>query len=585
MRKTYLVERRGGLHFRIRVPAGLRELFGSRELKRSLTHLSKRHAQAEALRLACLALDFFGELTMSQKEYTNEQLQKIVNDWLNQTLRQQVTRYRLARREGREPPEPALRDPEQLEALWFAATDFVDQIRHGDPRQVKETYDHWEPFAADVAESMGIDFQNLSAEERERLTLLTLAAEARRFGLLTRHSPDFLADFWEEPRSGPAPQPQQTEDPAPTLAEAWDRCVSHYQARGRKSWQITDESGRPRKNQHANWLRQDLFELWGRDLPISEISWEHLEELRDCFQDKYPAGRKRKAKYRNLSLREIMDGPEVPEEERIRGSGKESKFRLARDFFKFLRTNPHTKIHLKHEIEEAEEALKVAPDPVSTYEPWTPDEVKTILESQEVHSRFLRRNENYHPAGMFWLLAMLAYTGARQQEIMGLRAEDVELDSEYPVIHIREHEHRPQVKSEVSVRWVPIHCDLLEMGLADWIEFRAQFNQPTLWPVSQRGSNYWADRFREDITKPLGLYKSRKKVMHSFRSTFDSLASNVMPTEARRLMTGHVGQGTDYRHYLRQLDEFIPSYSDYINRIELRLDLEKLKDLWRSSLP
>ena len=72
--------------------------------------------------------------------------------------------------------------------------------------------------------------------------------------------------------------------------------------------------------------------------------------------------------------------------------------------------------------------------------------------------------------------------------------------------------------------------------------------------------------------------------MHSFRSTFDSLASNVMPTEARRLMTGHTDKGSDYRHYLRQMNEFIPSYSEYINRIDLRLDLVSLKDLWKASL-
>ncbi|WP_376694561.1 hypothetical protein [Wenzhouxiangella sp. EGI_FJ10409] len=522
---------------------------------------------------------------MTRHSYSTEQLKRLVGKWLNEELREQVTAHRLARRSGEPLPDGTLQDPEQLSVLSSVVGDSIDTIRSGSPKAAKAAYDQWEDVAVDIAKSVGIDFESLSTAERERLTLFGIEAESKRYHLLSQHSPEFRNDFWNAPEEDHQPAPKASRQNALTLQQAWERCVEHYRAAGRKSWQIGEEDGvsgtRPSKNQHAKWLREDLFELWGQDLPISEITWEHLEELRDCFRRRYPAGRKRKAKYRGMSLRQIVDGPEVPEDERIRGSGKESKFRLARDFFRFLRTNPSAKSHFEH---HAEEVLKVAADPVSTYEPWSLAEVSTILESEEVHSRFLLDNKNYHPAGMFWLLAVLVYTGARQQEIMGLRPEDVELDCEHPVIHIRQHEHRPQVKTEVSVRWVPIHTDLLKMGLADWVRFRAQSKQPTLWPVTERGSSYWADRFREDITKPLGLYQAHKKVMHSFRGTFDSMASNVMPTPPRRLMTGHVGEGTDFRHYIRQMDNFIPEYSEHINKMDLKLDLDKLEQLWRRSL-
>ena len=587
MSKSYLVARAGGLHFRIRIPADLQHLFRRLELRRSLSCLSRHHARAEAQRLACLSLDFFERLRAMSEGYSVGQLQEIVDRWLNERLRDTVREYRAARRLGSQLPEPALRDPEQLEVLSGVVMESLESMTLHHSREAKRAYDRWEPAARELAQEADLDFDGLTPDLQERLIYFTARAEMHYYSRLAKHSPFFDEDFWgeQQPRQPLYRSPPVTKPAAPTLEEAWTRCVDHYRAQGQKSWEISEADekagARASKNQHAKWLREDLFDLWGPDLPISEITWERLEELRDCFQFKYPASRKRKLDYRDKTLREIVDGPEVPEEDRIRGSTKDAKFRLAKDFFRFLRTHPSTKSHFK---DDADQVLKFKADPLSTYEPWTLAELKTILESEEVHSRFLRRGPKFHPGGMFWLLTMLVYTGARQQEIMGLRPEDVELDREYPVIRIRKHQYRPSVKTGVSERWIPLHKDLLALGLADWIEFRVRLRQQTLWPVTDRGSNYWADRFREDITKPLGLHDGRKKVMHSFRGTFDSVASHVMPEAPRRLMTGHVGEGTDFRHYIRQLDHFIPKYSDYINGIDFQLDLHKLEALWRESV-
>lgn len=590
MSKSYLVARAGGLHFRIRVPADLQHLFRRLELRRSLCRLCRHHARAEAQRLACLSLDFFERLRVMTETHTVEQLQEIVDRWLSSRMRDAVRSYRAARRQGIQLPDPALRDSELLDVVSEVVNESLQAMTLGNPKEAKAAYDRWEPHARGLAEQAELEFDGLPADLQERLIYFTARAEMRYHSRLAEHSPDFTKDFWSEQApsrslsSSPASPPAKSR--VPTLGQAWERCVAHYRAQGKSSWNIADsdnaDNARPTKNRHAQWLGQALFELWGPDLPISEITWEHLEELRDCFQFKFPVGRNKNRKYRDKTLREIVDGPEVPETDRIQGSTKESKFRLSRDFFRFLRTHPATKAHFEH---DADQVVRYKADPLATYEPWTLAELKIILESEQVHSRFRRRGDNYHPGGMFWLLAVLVYTGGRQQEIMGLRAEDVDLDRVYPVIRIRKHRFRGSVKTVESERWIPIHQDLMTMGLADWVQFRARFKDPTLWPVSDRGSNYWADRFRENITKPLGLHVSRRKVMHSFRGTFDSVASHIMPDTPRRLMTGHIGEGTDHRHYIRQLDHRLPEYSHYINKVDFRLDLEKLEGLWRASMP
>lgn len=58
-RPTYLLKRPSGYHFRIKVPADLRDSIGKIELRRSLTLLTANAAQQEATRLAVLAKEFF----------------------------------------------------------------------------------------------------------------------------------------------------------------------------------------------------------------------------------------------------------------------------------------------------------------------------------------------------------------------------------------------------------------------------------------------------------------------------------------------------------------------------------------------
>lgn len=323
------------------------------------------------------------------------------------------------------------------------------------------------------------------------------------------------------------------------------------------------------------------MELWGPDRPIAEIGWDELEELRKCYQTKYPSRRSTRPQYKGLTLGEIYDSVKVPEEDRIQGSSLDDKFRFAKDFFEFLRVHPETQPHFSL---DASKQLAVKAQQSESYVPWTHEEMKRILESRHVHESFTSRGKNRLPGGMFWLLAMLLYTGARQMEIMGLRREDFELDGEHPLIHIRAHQHRPGVKTIESTRWVPIHRHLIQLGLRDWLDSRPKNNWGTVWPSFGDSANKWSNRFRDGITEPLGLHVSRKKVLHSFRSAFDSAAAHQMPDAPRRLITGHVGQGTDYRHYIRQVQERIPQYSELVNQLDFGLDLGLLESLWRQSV-
>jgi len=69
----------------------------------------------------------------------------------------------------------------------------------------------------------------------------------------------------------------------------------------------------------------------------------------------------------------------------------------------------------------------------------------------------------------FWVTMIAAYQGARQNEILQLRREDIFKERDTWVISFHDRFDDNSLKTESSVRVVPIHHHLISLGLADWV--------------------------------------------------------------------------------------------------------------------
>jgi integrase len=143
-----------------------------------------------------------------------------------------------------------------------------------------------------------------------------------------------------------------------------------------------------------------------------------------------------------------------------------------------------------------------------------------------------------------WLPLLGLWTGARLEEIGGLRVEDVKEEGSIPYIFIRTSDGR-RLKNRGSERRVPLHPELLRAGFLDYV--RSQPG-PALFPelrADRHGTRtrMWGKRFARHVRVVCGVTDKRKASFHSFRHAFVDAARAVMIEEHRHAITGHSGGG------------------------------------------
>jgi integrase len=214
---------------------------------------------------------------------------------------------------------------------------------------------------------------------------------------------------------------------------------------------------------------------------------------------------------------------------------------------------------------------------------WTVDALKQLFETpiwtgcQSEHRRskpgtYIIRDEK------FWLPLIAVFSGMRQEEICQLRLDDVRQAEGIWIFDLREGDGR-QLKNGNAVRKVPVHKDLIGLGLLRYADqLRAQSGKmlfPNLQPGGaddRLGHNYskWFTRYRRDT----GLY-AQGLDFHSFRhsATTFMLQADV-PTSVVDEVTGHATAGETARYHkgfaVAQLQQAIDS-------INIGADLSHLK--------
>jgi integrase len=147
--------------------------------------------------------------------------------------------------------------------------------------------------------------------------------------------------------------------------------------------------------------------------------------------------------------------------------------------------------------------------------------------------------------GKFWIPLIGLYAGMRLGEIVQLDVSDVREDNEILYFDINKDEGEDKtLKTKSSLRKVPVHRDLIRIGLVAYVETRrAKEPKGRLFPEIKPGKNgYYSHNFSKYFSRYLSHIgvKSAKVVFHSFRHNFtDALrAAGVEDTRIKALL-GH----------------------------------------------
>jgi|JI6StandDraft_1071083.scaffolds.fasta_scaffold09567_2 integrase len=164
----------------------------------------------------------------------------------------------------------------------------------------------------------------------------------------------------------------------------------------------------------------------------------------------------------------------------------------------------------------------------SSRRPFTPDELRMLLSHKDYQKRHFRSRH------AFWLIPLGAFTGARLGELCQLDLKDfVEVEG-IPCLDINDTEateeqvvdgRRKHVKNANAKRLVPIHPELIRMGLLEYVaELRAAGQSPHLFPGLSRkhrdGPAHPASKWFADFRHAAGLTEKQATVFHSLRHLF-----------------------------------------------------------------
>lgn len=175
-----------------------------------------------------------------------------------------------------------------------------------------------------------------------------------------------------------------------------------------------------------------------------------------------------------------------------------------------LRSNPAESISVKH-VKRTKRR------------PFTDEQLVALFSHESYRTgRFL------HPH-YFWLMPMSMLTGMRLNELCQLRLADfIEVDG-VPVIRCADEGEGQRGKNINATRRVPVHSELVRLGLLRWVAEQRAAGQTQLFPELKPGrdghgqaASKWFSRYREAC----GITGKQTEVFHSFRHLFISSRMN-----------------------------------------------------------
>ncbi|OQP81657.1 integrase [Xanthomonas phaseoli pv. syngonii LMG 9055] len=144
-----------------------------------------------------------------------------------------------------------------------------------------------------------------------------------------------------------------------------------------------------------------------------------------------------------------------------------------------------------------------------------------------------------------WASLLGLYTGARASEVGQLLVRDVFEEDGIPCLRISDEGEHQKVKTEVSLRTVPLHPELLKMGFLDWVDGKRMAGQTRLFPAAKatavNGQGNWITKaFSRHLAEVAKGWEPVKRGFHSLRKTFiQELQGAGVVSELRAQIVGH----------------------------------------------
>lgn len=182
-------------------------------------------------------------------------------------------------------------------------------------------------------------------------------------------------------------------------------------------------------------------------------------------------------------------------------------------------------------------------------ESYTQDELVKIFGSNLYPSRYDRKH-----FAKFWIPLIGLYTGARLNEICQLYVDDIRKENGISYFNITRDRPDQFTKNTQSIRKVPIHSKLIELGFLDFVkEVKKSKKDRIFYSLTFQKKNHYAGSSSTAYGRYLDKIgiTDRSKVFHSFRHNIETiLAHKKVPQSMINAMCGWKNKSIPELNYL-----------------------------------
>ncbi|WP_406736860.1 hypothetical protein [Thioclava sp. GXIMD4215] len=310
----------------------------------------------------------------------------------------------------------------------------------------------------------------------------------------------------------------------------------------------------PQTADSARYFVRRFTEMHG-EIAVKDLTAAHLRDFLKAVKGlpKITSGKLDDGRFvRDLSLDEAVKWAKSNRRETLGDATLAKYHSMLRRLLAFAVEQGYRSDDPWKNVKLAKVKQKFSAQRIDARRPFTAAEVRQLLDyvSQSDDPKYGRETVDY------WGPWIAAHHGMRLQEVAQIRLCDFEMRDGVFSMQITDEGENQRAKSRATVRWVPVHPRLLEIGLREHIERRRsivsdwQAGAFVEWARYAKGyveltpdargrvsSNYGKrfNRLREETLKITGENVS----FHSFRHRLQDAADNVgIPDSHRRYLTG-----------------------------------------------
>ncbi len=238
------------------------------------------------------------------------------------------------------------------------------------------------------------------------------------------------------------------------------------------------------------------------------------------------------------------------------------------DFFNWAIKHGHYTAHPTSPVDGLFLNSKKVGAKVEHYEPFTNDDLKAIF--GETYPEDMKKPDQ------FFLPLVALFSGARREELAGLRVDSVKEVDGVKCFQIEEG------KTADSRRLVPIHSNLVALGFWRYVEQVKALGAEYLFPYLNEGANGRG----KNLGRQFGLLldkrgiKDGRKVFHSFRHTVITRLHTLGANTAHVMqLTGHRGEAGQSVHFGTYThDVGLKALADTLEQLNYPIDFSKINE-------